>query len=77
MLLIQIINDYFFKYLHKIVVEDKLISFEDKYVLQSYEEISKLEKFEERLLGLRTKIAYMILKLYNILINFTFKCKIL
>ena len=49
------------------------LDFKKNFILESFESIIGLESEIEKLNAIRTKQAYLILKLYNITIHNTFK----
>ena len=49
------------------------LDFKKNFILESFESIIALESENEKLNAIRTKQAYLILKLYNITIHNTFK----
>lgn len=49
------------------------LDFEKGYATESYENISQINDNSEKIFALRTKLAYLILKLYNTTITNTFK----
>lgn len=65
-------NNFLFK-LDEIFKNSELVSFESKITIMSYEQIMKVTDPDLRILYVRTKEAYLLLKLYNSCMKNTFK----
>lgn len=74
-LIMNSIHNHFLIRLEEILVDEKMISFDQSIMLKSYEELLKeTHQTNERIIKVRTKEAYLLLKLYSQCGNSSYKC---